>query len=309
MAKPQQPDYRYLDPAILQKLAPLSLAAREAVEGSRVGVHKSPLRGFSTEFAQHRQYTPGDPLRHVDWRVYGRTNRYYVKLYEAETNFTANLLLDASRSMHYGSENSWRKTTKLEYAKYMAASLAHLIGGQRDSVGLAVFDDQLREYVEPGSSQTVIRTIAGHLENVEPEPRTDVAGLLHEFARRMKRRGFVILFSDLFDHVDDFLKGLDHLRFGGHNVTVFHILDPNELTFPFGGTVKFKGLELEGDISTQPKRIREAYLRELRALIQQVKASCERSRVDYVLTDTSHPVDTVLSSYLIGRLRAAGGKV
>jgi len=202
------------------------------VEGMRVGMHKSPLRGFSTEFAQHRQYVQGDPIRHLDWRVYGRTGRYYLKLFEAETNFTANLLLDASRSMHYASG----PVSKLEYAKYMAASLAYLIAEQRDSVGLAVFDDKLREYVEPSGARAAVRVIAEQLELVRPEPRTDVANILHEFARRMRRRGFVILFSDLFDHVEEFLKGLDHLRFGGHNVTVFHLLDPYELTFPFGGT-------------------------------------------------------------------------
>ena len=170
MAKARQ-RYRYPDPAVLQKIGPLELIAREVVEGLRVGMHKSPLRGFSTEFAQHRQYVPGDPVRHIDWRVYGRTGRYYLKLYEAETDFSANLLLDASRSMHYGSG----AVSKLEYAKFMAASLAYLIVEQRDSVGLAVFDDQLREYVEPKSSMSVIRTIAEELEKVRPEPRTDVA--------------------------------------------------------------------------------------------------------------------------------------
>ena len=301
MAKARQ-RYRYLDPAVLQKIGPLELIAREVVEGLRVGMHKSPLRGFSTEFAQHRQYVPGDPVRHIDWRVYGRTGRYYLKLYEAETDFSANLLLDASRSMHYGSG----AVSKLEYAKFMAASLAYLIVEQRDSVGLAVFDDQLREYVEPKSSMSVIRTIAEELEKVRPEPRTDVAALLHEFARRMRRRGFVMLFSDLFDQVDAFLKGLDHLRFRGHNVTVFHVLDPYELEFPFTGTCKFKGLELDGEIATQPRRIRQAYLDELRKLIDRVKSACDRTRIDYVLVDTSRPVDVVLSNYLIARIRRAG---
>ncbi len=295
----------YLDPEVLQRLGSLELVAREVVEGMRVGMHKSPLRGFSTEFAQHRQYVAGDPLRHVDWRVYGRTNRYYLKLYEAETNYTANLLLDASRSMHYGSGS----VSKLEYAKYLAASLAWLIGEQRDSVGLAVFDDALREYVEPRGSKAAVRIIADQLERVRPEPRTDVAGILHEFARRMRRRGFVILFSDLFDHVEEFLKGLDHLRFGGHNVVVFHMLDPYELTFPFGGTCKFKGLELDGEINTQPRRIRAAYIEELRKFLDQIKTACERSHVDYVLVDTSRPVDAVLSNYLIGRIRSTGKKV
>jgi uncharacterized protein (DUF58 family) len=298
MASPTR-KHKYLDPAILQKIQSLDLVAREVVEGIRVGMHKSPLRGFSTEFKQHRQYVPGDTMRSIDWRVYGRTERYYVKLYEAETNFTANLLLDASSSMHYKSG----AVSKLEYAKYMAASLAYLIVQQRDSVGLGVFDGQLRNYIEPKCSNAVVRTMAEELQKVEPVPRTDVAGILHEFARRMPRRGVVILFSDLFDHTDEFLKGLDHLRFRGHNVVVFHTMDPHELEFPFKGTWKFKGLELEGELVTQPNRIRAAYLEEVRKFTTQIREACERAQVDYLLVNTSKPVDTVLTGYLIGRLR------
>jgi uncharacterized protein (DUF58 family) len=292
---------RYLDPEILQKIGSLELVAREVVEGTRVGMHKSPLRGFSTEFVQHRPYVHGDELRHVDWRVYGRTSRYYVKLYEAETNFTANILLDASSSMRYSSG----KLSKLEYAKYTAASLAYLVLQQRDSVGLAVFDSELRRYIEPKGTLGVIRNIADELEQAKDEPRTNIAALLHEFARRIPRRGLVILFSDLFDHVEDFLAGLDHLRFQGHNVIVFHVMDPDELRFPFDGSWRFKGLELEGEIITQPRRIRAAYLNELRKFLQQIKKSCERSHVDYVLIDTSKPVDVALSAYLIARLRSS----
>jgi len=301
MPTPARQKLRYLDPETLQKLGGLELVAREVVEGLHVGMHKSPLRGFSTEFAQHRQYVPGDELRHIDWRVYARTERYYLKLFEAETNFTANLLLDASSSMHYGSH----ALTKLEYAKFMAASLAYVCLKQRDAVGLAVFDNELRTYVEPKMAMGVLRTIAEELERVEPQPRTNIAALLHEFANRIPRRGFVMVFSDLFDHVGEFIQGLDHLRFQGHNVTVFHILDPYELEFPFTGSCKFKGLELDGEVVTQPRRIRNAYLAELRKFIDEIKSACERSHVDYVLVDTSRPLDAVLSGYLIGRLRSA----
>ena len=295
--------FRYLDPAILQKIGALDLIAREVVEGIRVGMHKSPLRGFSTEFSQHRPYVPGDTPRHLDWRVYGRTQRYYVKLYEAETNFTANLLLDASRSMHYGSGT----LTKLEYAKYMAASLAHLIVSQRDSVGLAVFDAKLRSYLPPKGSMSVVRALAGELEKVEPQARTNISGLLHEFAQRIPRRGFVMLFSDLFDHVEEFLQGLNHLRYCGHNVTVFHLLDPHELQFPFKGTWRFEGLEMEPALTTQPQRIRAAYLGELQRFLDQVKTGCQRIHADYVLVDTSRPIEAVLSAYLIGRVHSAPG--
>ena len=302
-AKPGRTPLRYLDPAILQKIGPLELAAREVVEGLRVGMHRSPYRGYSTEFAHHRAYVPGDETRHLDWRVYGRTERYYVKLYEAETNFDANLLLDASASMRYGSG----AITKLEYAKFMAASLAYLIVEQRDSVGLGVFDAVLRRYVEPSSTRGIIRTIDEELVRAEPEPRTNVAGLLHEFARRIPRRGFVMLFSDLLDNVDEFVKGLDHLRFRGHNVTVFHLMDPWELEFPFKGTCRFVGLENEPEIITQPQRVRQSYLDEVERFTRSIRTACERSHTDYVLVNTSRPVDAILAAYLLQRLRATAG--
>lgn len=290
---------KYLDPAILKKVGSLELIAKEIVEGVRAGMHKSPLTGFSTEFSHHRAYSPGDELRHMDWRVYARTDRYYLKLFEAETDFTAHLLLDASSSMSYGSNS----VTKLEYAFFLAASLAYLIVSQSDMVGVAIFDDELRRYIEPKNSTSIVHNIAEVLEKIGHEPKTNVAGLLHEFAQRISRRGIVILFSDLFDQVDEFLKGLDHLRFKGHSVTVFHILDPYELEFPFDGNCRFEGLENEEKLITQPTRIREAYLQELTNFLNQVKKGCDRSRVDYVLVDTSKPVDVVLSTYLMKRVK------
>ena len=300
MKKEERGQHRYLDPEILQQIGSLDLIAREVVEGLRVGTHKSPLRGFSTEFVHHRPYVPGDNLRHLDWRVYGRTQRYYIKLFEAETNFDANLLLDASSSMRYASGT----VSKLEYAKYMAASLAYLIVGQHDSVGLAVFDAELRRYLPPKGSMSIINDIETELEQAEYVPRTNVGALLHEFANRLSRRGFVMLFSDLFDHVEEFVKGLDHLRFCGHNVTVFHMMDPHELNFPFFGMHRFKDLEGPELIRTEPERIRAAYLEELEKFVTQIRLACERAHIDYVLVDTSRPVDVVLTAYLIGRIRS-----
>ena len=291
------PSRKYLDAQTLQRIGNLQLIAKGVVEGVRVGAHRSPLRGFSTDFAQHRQYVPGDEQRHIDWRVYGRTRRYYLKQYEAETNFTAHLLLDASRSMHFASE----KVSKLEYAKYMAAALAYLVVTQRDSAGLAVFDDQLRDYVEPKGSLEVISRIDAALQSAQPQPRTNVSGILHEFARRLRRRGIVMLFSDLFDHFESFLAGLEHLRFAGQQVVVFHILDPHELTMPFKGSVRFVGMENESAIVTEPKRIRQAYLSELDIWLARVRHACEQMQVDYTLVDTSRPVSAVLSAYLIGQ--------
>lgn len=288
---------KYLDPAILKKMGSLELVAREVVEGIRIGVHKSPITGFSTEFSHRRSYSLGDDLKHIDWKVYARTDRYYVKLFEAETDFAAYLLLDTSSSMSYGSNS----VTKLEYACFLAASLAYLIVNQNDAVGLALFDNELRRYIKPRSSMSIVHNIAGEMERSEHNPRTNVAALLHEFAQRISRRGFIILFSDLFDQTDEFLKGLDHLRYEGHNVTVFHVLDPYELEFPFDNTCRFEGLENDGDIVTQPSRIRKEYLQELNNFLNQIKSGCNRSQVDYVLVDTSKPVDVVLSAYLIKR--------
>jgi uncharacterized protein (DUF58 family) len=291
----------YLDPEMLHRIGSLEVIARQLVEGLRAGMHRSPLRGFSTDFAQHRQYVPGDDLKHIDWRVYGRTSRYYVKLYEAETNFNAHLLLDASSSMHYGSG----EVSKLEYAKFLAAALAYLVVHQHDSVGLGVFDSELRSHIEPRGKKSIIHTIDHELRAVEGEPRTDVAGILHEFAGRITRRGIVILFSDLFDDTDAFLKGLDRLQFSGHTVMVLHTMDPDELNFPFSGTCRFEGLEGEEAIITQPQRIREEYQREVENFVQTIKDSCRRSHIDYMLVDTSRPVDAVLREFLHARQQMA----
>ena len=250
------PQTNYLDPEVLQKLGGLELVAREIVEGLRVGTHRSPLRGFSTEFAHHRQYAPGDSIRSIDWRIFGRTDRYYTKLYEAETNFDCYLLVDASSSMNYTSG----KVSKLEYAKFLAASLAYMVLRQRDSVGLSIFDSKVRAYLPPRSSMSIIMEFDGLLRDIKPTPRTSIAKQLHDITLMIKRRSLVVLVSDLFSDVDDILAGLDHLRFNGHDVVVFHTLDPHELEFPFKGAWCFEGLEEEEPLTTQADRIRDEYL-------------------------------------------------
>jgi uncharacterized protein (DUF58 family) len=287
------PETNYLDPEVLQKLGDLELVAREVVEGLRVGSHRSPLRGFSTEFAHHRQYSPGDAIRDLDWRVYGRTDRYYTKLYEAETNFECTILIDASASMNYGSG----KVSKLEYAKFLAASLAYVVLKQRDSVGLSVFDSEVRAYLPPRSAMGVILQIDQLLREIVPVPRTTIAKQLHDIALMMKRRSFVILISDLLADVDDIRAGLDHLRHDGHNVVVLHTLDPYELEFPFKGTWLFEGLEGEEPLTTQPERIREDYLASFGEYMEALKAGCVASQVDYTTVDTSRPLDLVLSEF------------
>tara|TARA_Y100001934_G_scaffold132164_1_gene160253 strand:+ start:1888 stop:2787 length:900 start_codon:yes stop_codon:yes gene_type:complete len=292
---------KYLDPNTLSKIGPLDVVTRQVVEGIRIGMHRSPVRGISTEFSAYRQYVPGDEVRHIDWKLYGRTNRYHVKLFDAETNFVANLLLDASSSMTFGSGN----ISKLEYAKYMAASLAYLIVDQRDSAGVGIFDGELQQYIEPKSTLGILADISRELENVKPQPRTEIANILHEFAGRMTRRGMVMVFSDLLDNTDEFIKGINHLRFRGHNVTVFHILDPQEIEFPLNGVWRFEGLEEDGELITQPARVRQAYLEELEKFIRKVRDACIRSEADYILCNTAEPIESIVSSYLLQRTATA----
>ncbi len=287
------PKTKYLDPEVLQQLGDLELIAREVVEGLRVGNHRSQLRGFSTEFAHHRQYVPGDSLRTIDWRVYGRSDRYYTKLYEAETNFDCHLLIDSSSSMTYGSG----KVSKLEYAKFLTASLAYLVLKQRDSVGLSVFDSEVRAYLPPRSTMGILLRIDQLLRDAKPTPKTAIAKQLHDIALMMKRRSFVIVLSDFLSDVDDVLAGLDHLRFDGHNVMVLHTLDPHELEFPFQGTWQFDGLEGEEPLITQPERIQEDYLANLNEYMTAFRNGCVASQVDYALVDTSRPLDVVLSEF------------
>lgn len=288
---------KYLDPGILGSIGSLDVVARQVVEGVRIGMHRSPARGISSEFTAYRQYVPGDEASAIDWKSYARSDRYYVKLFEAETNFVSNLLIDASGSMTYGSG----KITKLEYAKYMAASMAYLITDQGDSVGAAIFDGDLQSYLPPKSSKSILKDISRAMEKAEPKPRTNVGAILSNFAHRMARRGVVMLFSDMLDSTEEFIKGINHLRYRGHNVVVFHTLDPFEIDFPFKGTSRFVGLEDDGDIVTQPDRLRDNYLKELESFISGIRNACTKAGVDYVLVNTAEPIEHVLSGYLLQR--------
>tara|TARA_B110000116_G_C16789627_1_gene562953 strand:+ start:1085 stop:2002 length:918 start_codon:yes stop_codon:yes gene_type:complete len=297
------PQTNYLDPEVLQKLGGLELVAREIVEGLRVGTHRSPLRGFSTEFAHHRQYAPGDSIRSIDWRIFGRTDRYYTKLYEAETNFDCYLLVDASSSMNYTSG----KVSKLEYAKFLAASLAYMVLRQRDSVGLSIFDSKVRAYLPPRSSMSIIMEFDGLLRDIKPTPRTSIAKQLHDITLMIKRRSLVVLVSDLFSDVDDILAGLDHLRFNGHDVVVFHTLDPHELEFPFKGAWCFEGLEEEEPLTTQADRIRDEYLTNFNEYMKSLREGCVASQVDYTPVNTALPLDDVLSEFIVKRQAMLNG--
>ena len=288
---------KYLDPEILSGIGSLEIVARQVVEGLRIGLHRSPVRGISSEFTAYRQYVPGDEVRQIDWKAYARFNRYYIKQFDAETNFVANLLLDGSQSMTYGSG----KISKLEYAKYLAASMAYLIVNQGDSVGVGMFDGELQNYIQPKSNLSILSDISGEMEKLDPQPRTNVGAVLHEFANRMSQRGFVMLFSDLFDNTEEFISGLNHLRFGGHNVVLFHVLDRYEIEFPLNGMWKFVGLEGEGELVTQPARVRENYLKEFEDFVRQIKNACDKAEVDYVMVNTGDPIEHTISNYLLQR--------
>lgn len=291
------PQTNYFDPEVLQKLGDLELIAREVVEGLRVGSHRSQLRGFSTEFAHHRQYAPGDALRTLDWRVFGRTDRYYTKLYEAETNFDCYLLMDASASMNYASG----KVSKLEYGKFLAAALAYTVLKQRDSVGLSIFDSEVRAYLPPRSSMGIILQIDQLLRDIRATPRNSIAKQLHDIALMINRRSVMIVISDLLSDAEDILAGLDHLRFDGHDVVVLHTLDPYELDFPFQGAWCFEGLEQEEPLTTQADRIRTDYLANFNAWLETIRNGCTASGIDYATVNTSLPLDKVLSEFFFQR--------
>ena len=291
-----------LDPIAIQRAEHLGLQARTIVEGYMAGAHKSPFRGFAIEFAQHREYVPGDDTRHLDWKVLGRSDRYYIKQYEQETNYVAHLLLDGSESMKYGSG----KVSKLDYGRVMAACLAYLILLQRDAVSVGVFDSKMQEYHPRTDSLAKIHQICATLSSFAPTEQTSISTVLGDVARQVKRRGIVILISDLFDNEEKILEGIQHLRFGGHEVIVFHVLDPFELEFPFKGTVEFHGLEKSGKITTRPAELRKSYLAEFNAFLDRIRLGCERNGCPYLRVSTANPWHEVLSAYLATRQHRYG---
>jgi uncharacterized protein (DUF58 family) len=295
------PNPSLLDPDAISRAEALGLHARYIVEGYMAGEHKSPYRGFAIEFAQHREYAPGDDLRHLDWKVLGRTDRYYVKQYEQETNYVAHLLLDGSESMTYGSG----KLTKLHYGKMVAACLAYVILHQGDAVALGIFDSEMRDYAPRTDSKANVHAIMSRLAAFQGQQTTNIASVLHDMARQIRRKGIVIVISDCFDDEQKILEGIQHLRFGGHEVILLHTLDPYELEFPFQGLVEFHGLETPAQLQTRPADIRKSYQKELAAFLTRLREGCERNQCHYLQVNTSHPLDEVLSAYLAFRMRTA----
>jgi len=290
---------KYLDPEVISRLKTMEMRARLVVEGFITGLHKSPYHGFSVEFAEHRQYMPGDPIRNIDWKVFAKSDRYYVKEFEEETNLKAYLLLDTSGSMKFTSG----KITKLQYASYLTAALAFLMLKQRDAVGLVAFDEQIRQYIPPKSSSVHLHALLLGLEKLEASEKTDVPRALHEMAERIKRRGLIIVLSDLLDDPARILAGLKHFRHRNHEVIVFHILDPYERRFSFPAESIFKDMETGEELSTIPWQIKAEYQKSIAAFIERYAWECRQSSIDYVVVDTAQTYDLALFAYLAKRGR------
>jgi len=290
----------YLDPKVLARLEGLGLRARLIVEGYVSGVHRSPFHGFSIEFAEHREYAPGDDLRYLDWKVFGRTDKYYLKQFEEETNLVCYLLLDTSESMQYRSEAA--AMSKLEYAKCAGAALAYLVLRQQDSAGLVTFDNEIRALVRAGSNPSHMKQLVHVIEQSAGRQKTSVGPVFHELAERLKKRGIVVVLSDLFDDVDAMMTGLKHLRHRRHEVILMHVLDPAELDFPFQQTTMFQGLEQLPELLVEPRVLRKAYLEEFNAYVKRLKKGCRMHRIDYVPLRTDQSLEVALSSYLASRM-------
>ena len=290
----------YLDPETLSRLTRLDLIARLVVEGFITGLHRSPYHGFSVEFSEHRPYMPGDPLRDLDWKAYAKTDRLYIKQYEEETNLKAYLLLDISGSMAFRAGASM---TKFRYGCCLGAALAYLMLRQRDAVGLMLFHEQIASYVPPRSVQSHLQVLLKEMETVQPTADTRMAPAFHDLAERLSRRGLVVVLSDLLDDPEEVLSGLQHFRYRGHEVVVFHLLDPREIDLDFRRQeTRFYSLENpEHTLTTQPWHIQQDYRQLMEELIRTYRARCADAAIDYALIDTTQPFDQALAHYLVQR--------
>jgi uncharacterized protein (DUF58 family) len=294
-------DYRkYLDPEIVSKLKGMEMRARMVVEGFITGLHKSPYHGFSVEFAEHRQYMPGDSIRDIDWKVYAKSDRYFIKQYEEETNLKAYLLLDCSASMAYSSGD---RITKLDYAGLVCGALSYMMLRQRDAVGLVTFDEKMRKYIPPRSKSGHMHILLNEIANQKPSETTNVGSTLHEMAERIKRRGLVVILSDLLDDAENIISGLKHFRYNRHEVIVFHILDPRERDFAFPREAVFKDMETGEEMTTLPYQIKKDFARQVQAFSDEIAKACRQSNIDYYPIDTSMPFDKALYAFLAKRER------
>ncbi len=289
---------RFLHPEAIKRISRLEIRARHIVEGFLSGMHRSPYFGQSVEFLQHREYAPGDDLRHVDWKVWAKQDRYYVKQFEEDTNMRCTMLVDVSGSMLYGNG----PLSKYEYAATIVASLSYMLLRQQDAVGCVAFDDTVRAKVPLQSRRNHLVSVIQALSICEPREKTDVFQILREVAESYPRRGMMVLVSDLLGDVPGMLKGIGLLRQRGHDVMVFHVMDDDELDFPFSGPTRFEGLEMQEAMNCNPRALREGYLEALNAFLDEVRLGCARNGADYALLRTSEPLDAVLAKYLSNRL-------
>jgi uncharacterized protein (DUF58 family) len=288
---------KYLQPEVVSTLSSLELIARLVVEGYLTGLHKSPFHGFSVEFSQHRPYMAGDSLRFIDWKVYGRTDRYYIKQYEEETNLRCHILLDISKSMEYGSG----RISKAKYASCLAAALSFLMIQQRDATGLVLFDDRIRKILPPKSVLSYLNPILRAIDSVEYGKDTMISPALHQVAEQLKRRGLVIIISDLLDNPEDVLAGLKHFRYDQHEALVFHVIDEQEKNFNFSGDVIFEDIESSEKIKTQPWYIRESYQERFNQFLDYYKHNFSNNRIGYQQLYTNTPFNVALTEYLLKR--------
>lgn len=288
---------RYLDPKVISQLKGLDLIARLVVEGFLVGLHKSPYHGFSVEFAEHREYKPGDELKYMDWKVFGRTDRHYIKVFEEETNLKAYLIIDRSGSMGFRSNG----ISKLEYVKYLASALSFLLLRQKDAVGLLLFSKQLDSYIAPSSRKNHLNIILKELDQLDPGGETSLSSVLLELADKIKRRGLIIIFSDLFDDFESVLKSLKIFRHKKNEVLVFQTLDKAELLFPFKGDMLLRDMETKEKINVDPQSIRKFYRGKIEQLISSYKKEFRNASIDYQFLITDTPYDKALLSYLAKR--------
>ena len=293
-----QTGYRYLEPSALARVKNLQMVARGVVEGFISGLHASPYKGFSVEFAEHREYTAGDDPRHLDYKMLARTDRLYIKQYEQETNMRVQILLDTSGSMGYSHEE---KISKYDYAAYLTAILAYVMTRQQDSVGLTTFDTEIRLDMPARSSPRHFNEMMRQLEAIKPGEATDVAETLHKLANRFKKRCLIVLVSDLYDEPDAVMRALHHFRHRKHEVIVFHVFDKAEIEFPFRDVTSFYDLETNERLQIDPVYVRDVYVEQVEEFIETYRRACAETRIDYVMTDTSVPYDFMLSRYIAKR--------
>ena len=295
------PTNRFIDPKVLIKIQNLELVARSVVEGFVQGLHRSPYTGFSVDFASYRQYQPGDEIRRIDWNVFSRSDKLYVKLYEGETNTRVLVMLDISGSMNYGSG----EIKKIDYGRILAACLTYFAHHQRDGVGLLTFDTEIRTHVPSSRRRGQLLTILSEIDRIQPNEKTEFRKPLRFLAEYLTRRGVIVLISDLYDEPENIIAGLKALRAKGNDIIVFHIMDNFELTFPFEETAQFEDMETRKKLHVIPEYLRKQYLVILNEHMERIRKELAGTRIDYCLMDTSKPLDSGLFTYLAARSKSS----